>query len=304
MKLATTTGDFDKFNLTYEEKIRLLYNAGFRHIDFNMYEDETLATPLMKSDWREYVNSLKFLAESLGMDFVQAHSPNVNPLKCDDTWDTAVALTIRSIEVCGMLGIPNIVVHSGWADGIGKEEYFEKNMIFFSRLLPYAEENNVNICIENSTKSNMGDKYYFFTGEDMNEFIKYANHPRIKACWDTGHANCEGHQYSDIMALGENLACIHFNDNHGKTDEHLIPFMGTLPIDEVMHALLDSGYKGTFTFEACSPITFNQYWLFDRPQFENETRLLNPPVSMQENAEKMLYELGVYILKTYDCFER
>ncbi len=51
MKLATTTGDFDKFKLTYAEKI-------------------------------------------------------------------------RSIEVCGILGIPNTVAHSGWASGIGKEEYF------------------------------------------------------------------------------------------------------------------------------------------------------------------------------------
>ncbi len=303
MKLATSTGDFDKFDICLEEKIQLLYEAGFRHIDLSLYKENTLESRFMQSDWREYTYSLKVFAQLLGMDFVQAHSPSVNPLNFDDTWETAVAVTARSVEVCGLLGIPNTVVHSGWACGIEKEEYFEKNMLFFSRLFPYMEKYNVNVCIENSTKFNMKDKYYFLTGEDMCDFIAYANHPKLKACWDTGHANIEGHQYEDIMALGEKLACVHIHDNHGVKDEHLIPFMGSLSIDEVMHALLDSGYKGVFTYETDSAFTPDKHWLLHRPQFRDETRLLNPPVSLQASAEKLQYELGVYILKAYDCFE-
>ncbi len=303
MKLATTTGDFNCFDISLEKKIKLLYEAGFRHIDLSLYEENTLSSRFMQPDWREYTHSLKELAQSLGMDFVQSHSPNVNPLKFDETWETAVAVTVRSIEICGILGIPNTVVHSGWADDIGKEKYFEKNMLFFSRLLPYAAANNVNVCIENSCKFNMGDKYYFLTGEDMLDFIKFVNHPRLKACWDTGHANIEGHQYEDITALGEHLTCVHIHDNHGIKDEHIIPFMGSLSVDEVMHALIDSGYKGVFTYETDSAFVPHNHWLLERPQFKDETRLLNPPMFLQANAEKLQYELGVYILKAYNCFE-
>lgn len=32
MKLATTTGDFDRFCPTYEERVTHLVSAGFRHI--------------------------------------------------------------------------------------------------------------------------------------------------------------------------------------------------------------------------------------------------------------------------------
>lgn len=303
MKLATTTGDFDKFNLNMEEKIRSLYNAGFRHIDLSFYNENTIDSRFMQDDWKEYTQSLAGLAKSLDMDFVQAHLPNVNPLNFDESWETAVEVTIRSIEVCGMLSIPNAVIHTGWAQGLGKQEYFEKNMLFLSKLFPYMEKCNVNICVENSTKANMGDMYFFFTGQDMRDFIEYANHPKLKACWDTGHANIEGHQYSDIMALGEYLTTVHINDNHGVKDEHIIPFMGSLNMDEVMHGLIDSGYKGIFTFEADSVVTLHNNWLLRRNQFEDEARLLNPPLVMQENAEKMMYDLGVYILKTYSCFE-
>ena len=59
----------------------------------------------------------------------------------------------------------------------------------------------------------------------------------LHACWDTGHANCEGSQYDDIITLGKELFAIHYNDNHGAKDEHLIPFLGTLNHDEIINAL-------------------------------------------------------------------
>ncbi len=303
MKLATTTGDFSKFGLNWEEKIQALYRAGFRHIDFNLYNENTMQSPFMQEDWKEYTKKISEFAQSLGMDFVQAHLPNVNPLRFDESWETAVAVTVRGIEVCEMLHIPNAVIHSGWAPGLGKQEYFEKNMPFFSRLFPYMDRCNVNVCIENSTKANMGEMYFFFTGEDMLEFIQYVGHPKLKACWDTGHANIEGHQYSDIMALGEYLTAVHIHDNCGKKDEHILPFTGSLSLDEVMHGLIDSGYQGVFTFEVDSAVTFSDHWLLKRNRFREEKRLLEPPLFLREHMEKTMYDLGVYILKSYDCLE-
>ena len=46
MRLASTTGDFDFYCNTYQERVQHLYEAGFRYIDLCMYttfpEDELL----------------------------------------------------------------------------------------------------------------------------------------------------------------------------------------------------------------------------------------------------------------------
>ncbi len=303
MKLATTTGDFERFYGKLEERIKALAKAGFKHIDLSLYNENTKASLFMQDTWQAYTNNIKACGQKLGIDFVQAHLPNVNPLVFDGSRQNAIDVTKRAIEVCGMLDIPNAVIHTGWAKGIGKEEYFEKNMPFLKELFPVMESTGVNVCIENSTKANMGTMYHFFTGSDMLEFINYAGHPLLHACWDTGHANIEGHQYEDIIALGNHLKALHINDNNGRYDEHIIPFMGSLNLDEVMTALADSGYNGPFTFESSSSILFSDDWITERHKFEKDTRLAQPPLFMQEQAEKMLCELGVYILKTYNSYE-
>lgn len=304
MKLATTTGDFDGCFDSYEEKIRALYEAGFRFIDMNFYTQLSPDSTIMCDNWRKNVESIKAAAEELGMEFVQAHSAGGNPLCHDEKWDMLLASTIRSIEVCALLGIPSTVVHLGWEAGIGKDEYFEKNLAFYKLLFPAMENNGVNVLIENSTKANMGKNYYFYTGAEMKEFLQYADHPLLHACWDTGHANIEGHQYQDIMDLGADLYGVHINDNRGKSDEHIMPYQGTMNMDEVMNALIDSKYSGVFTFEASEMLRKAKYWLGDRQVYEKDTRLANPPLCLKRQAEKLLYETGVYILDSYGVLEQ
>ena len=303
MKLATTTGDFEFYCKTYEERIRHIYEAGFRYIDLSLYtvsEDDEL---LVASDWRKNAERLKAFAENLGMQFVQAHGPGINPMCKDDRYEMLLQATIRSIEVCGVLGIPNMVLHSGFERGVRKQEYFERNKEFFEQLFPYMEKCNVNVLCENSTKANMKDGYFPNSGADVKEFVEYVNHPLFHACWDTGHAHIEGIQYDEILALGKDLYALHINDNRGEKDEHMIPFFGTISMDEVMHALIDSGYQGYFTMEAGSCLRSANYWLGKRYQFKKDTRLAQPQLFMQKQMEKLMYEIGVYILKSYDCYE-
>lgn len=300
MKIATTTGDFAFYCKTDEERIRELHRAGFRYIDLSMYTF-TPGCVYMQENWREEVQKIKSVADELGMKFVQAHSQGGNPLSEDkEQVDFLLAATIRSIEICEILGIKNTVVHNGYMPGIPKEEWFVKNKAFYEKLFPVMERCGVNVLCENTTKANMGDMYFIISGKDMREFINYVKHPQIHACWDTGHANCEGNQYEDILALGEELYAIHYNDNRGNQDEHIVPFMGTLNHDEVMHALIDVGFKGYFTLECGSALRENHYWLGDRRPFEKDHRLAEPQLFMQRKIEEMMYETAEYILKSYN----
>lgn len=59
--------------------------------------------------------------------FFKTYSPGGNPISEDKLYaDSLLKATIRSIEVCGVLGIPNIVVHAGSLLGLSKQESFEK----------------------------------------------------------------------------------------------------------------------------------------------------------------------------------
>ncbi len=303
MKLATTLGDFRTYCDTYEERVKHVCEAGFRYLDLDLYAAEKNDALLISENWKESAAKLKAYAEGFGATFVQAHSPGGNPLSKDGSYDSYLKATIRSIEVCGEMGIPNTVVHAGMLPGISKEEYFSLNREFFRQLFPAMEKYGVNVLCENSTKANMGQMYFTNSGKDMREFIEYVDHPLFHACWDTGHANCEGAQYEQIMTLGDEIYAIHVHDNSGRRDEHLIPYSGIMNMDDLMHALIDSGYKGYFTFEASSSLRPDKYWLGNRISFDRDERLLKPQLFMQKQIEKLMYDMGVYILKQYDLYE-
>lgn len=303
MRIASTTGDFRTIpNDDHLERVRHVAKAGFKYIDLSFYNIDKDNSPFMLDDWKDYVQQLIDLGNALGIKYVQAHLPNCNPLN-EEKFEDYCKLTIRSIEVCGMLGIENAVIHVGWKSEISKEAFFKMNHEALKPLFPAMEANRVNVLIENSTKANMRDMYYFLTGSDMKEFIDYVGHPLIKACWDTGHANIEGHQYEDIIALGDDLRAVHVHDNNGVGDEHQAPFIGTLNMDEVITGLIDSGYKGYFTFEADSTASFGKTWMLKRHIFEKDTRLFNPTTEIYDASERYLFEIGKACLTAYGIYE-
>lgn len=306
MKIANTTGDFEYFCKTYEERVQHLYDAGFRYIDLNMfhiYEDDEL---LVSEKWRDNAKRLKEFAEERGMKFVQAHSPGGNPLRNDDQdyFERLFRATVRSIEVCGELGIPNTVVHLGLREDLDKDGFFEENRKFYEQLFPYMEEHHVNVLCENSMSNVYGSWTYYHTntGAEMKEFIEYVDHPLVHGCWDTGHGNQQNiSQYDNMVALGKDLYAVHINDNRGERDDHMMPFLGTVNMDEVMCALIDIGYQGYFTLEAGSSMHSNV--LRKKRPFARENRLFEPTLSMQKSMEKLQFEFSKHILDSYECYE-
>jgi len=308
MRLATTTGDFSKFDMSDQERIRALYDAGFRCVDLSMYRGAREDWEYLQPGWEEKVLALKKYADGLGIAFVQAHSPGGNPLAGDGSWELLRKSTIRSIEICGMLGIPNNVFHVGWQDDIlydkaGERKFFDRNAGMLEELYPAMEKCGVTLLIENSAKPNMGERYYFYTGEEMKRFLAFADHPLLHACWDTGHGNLEGHQYDHLVTLGDDLRALHINDNLRGGDEHIMPFMGTVNMDEIVHGLMDAGYRGDFTLECDSVVVNPGYWQGTRKRFDGDNRLARVPFEVQLGVEKLLYTMGKCVLQAYDLWE-
>ena len=133
MKLATTTGDLAAYAPTQPEAIELAMKAGFRNFDYNFGIDLSRRCGVFEKDFEGFYLDVKNKTEALGAKFVQAHSPMGRPIAADN--EEFCAMTSRCVEACGILGIPNIVIHSGYDFGLTKEECFLKNREFFLPLL-------------------------------------------------------------------------------------------------------------------------------------------------------------------------
>ena len=248
MKLATTTGDFFKYGLNVEESISELLEAGFKYIDYSFSYDYSNRTGLLGDNWKEYAKKLLEMSEQRGFKFVQAHSPLGKPFSDSEQF---IYDTKRSIEAAAALGIPNIVVHSGYLPGLSKAETFAKNKEFYEELLAVAERCNINVLTENFDKMCRADCYWIDNAQDVKELVEYINHPLLKVCWDTGHGNLQQlPQHEALSLLGSSVAAVHIQDNAGDYDDHILPFCGTLSIDSVMQGLKEIGFNGYFTFEA------------------------------------------------------
>ena len=138
------------------------------------------------------------------------------------------------------------------------------------------------------------------------------DHPLLGACWDTAHGNIdpaarEIGQYNNIVALGDKLKGMHISDNFGDCHHHSWPFAGVIHFDEVLQGLLDVGYDGAFTFEASYTLLHQNNPPYGRSAWEHNgqtvTRLQSPPIELKDKAIELLYEIGKYMLQSYDCFE-
>ena len=306
MKIATTTADFSGYFSSDVDLLKQLHLAGFKHVDLSLYSVQKINSVYSDDNYALEVENLKNTAEKLNIDFVLAHLPGdngANPIVRNEKFNDYLKATLRSIEICGMLGIKHAVYHLGLERGLSKEESFIKNHEFLKLLFPTLEKWGVTILAENSTGKNTYDIYYPNSGKDLKEFVDYVNHKNVGACWDTGHANCEGSQYDDILALGNSLKAIHYNDNHGECDEHVIPYLGTLNHDEVISALIDVNYNGYFTLEATSSLVKPCGWPHKRREFEKSNKLANAPLFIQQDLEKLMFKTAKYLLETYGVYE-
>ena len=68
-------------------------------------------------------------------------------------------------------------------------------------------------------------------------------------CLDFGHAHMDGDLVDAIETVSGHLLTTHVHDNRGRTDDHLLPFEGTIDWPAAVTALQKVGYDGTLLLE-------------------------------------------------------
>jgi sugar phosphate isomerase/epimerase len=68
-------------------------------------------------------------------------------------------------------------------------------------------------------------------------------------CLDFGHAHMMGDVGDALETVAEHVITTHIHDNHGREDEHLVPYMGSIDWDLALVTLQKIGYEGTYMME-------------------------------------------------------
>jgi len=76
-----------------------------------------------------------------------------------------------------------------------------------------------------------------------------ADDVRVGVCLDFGHAHMLGDVVDAVETVSEYLITTHVHDNKGRTDDHLLPFEGTVDWASTLTATQKVGYDGVWLFE-------------------------------------------------------
>jgi sugar phosphate isomerase/epimerase len=71
----------------------------------------------------------------------------------------------------------------------------------------------------------------------------------VGICLDFGHAHMDGDLADAIETVSEHLIAAHVHDNRGRTDDHLVPFDGTIDWPVALTAVQKVGYEGPLVLE-------------------------------------------------------
>ena len=262
MYLSTTTNILSRFDPvppgeSLIHAMRLCKAAGFEHLDLHFGHQGQEGYPLALDDWEKWVDQVGEEAARLGVDFLQAHAfhyrtrQSTGPLENRPWYEERMR---RSVLAAEKLGVKWLVQHPSDFDAAPDYD-FEKtrrfNIEYWSPFVDLAERRRVGVAFENLYLSGHHRRYCSEV-EELIDFIDVFSGAAVGACWDTGHAAvAQQDQPRAIRMLGDRLKALHIHDNHGqpKGDEHLLPYRGTLPWDEICRALADIRYDWNFSFE-------------------------------------------------------
>jgi sugar phosphate isomerase/epimerase len=306
MKLSQTNGPILHFYGGDERaSLEHLKKAGFKYVDISFWSRYLSGSRYFTESNDKLADEYKRILDELELIPVQSHEPFGNSIG-NDNGAFYFRKTPLSIDLAGKIGIPSITVHAGIAIApMSREEFMEKNVAVFKKLIPYAEKYGTRILIENTGWKVNGTN--LSTADDLNEIIDRLDHPLFGVCWDTGHANlCELDQYAELKKLGSRLEGLHVHDNYGKRapgcDLHQYPYWGNVNFDGVISALLEIGYKGTFNFEVDNPVRRTEAIPFVKDGVEQKKlEMMSPELRLQ--METFLFAIGKQMLEKYDCFE-
>ena len=166
--------------------------------------------------------------------------------------------------VTKVLGAPVCVIHAmnTYRNGVDcpPERMHKMNTEMFDFGLKYAKQYGIMLATETFGDCRQyGVCDFFGRIDEFKQQIKEIseigdNDKYFAVCIDTGHSN-KAMRFGEptpadvIRTVGDRVKVLHLNDNDTLTDQHKMPFSGTVDWDDVFDALDEIGYDGVYNME-------------------------------------------------------
>lgn len=242
--------------------LEMLAAAGFDCADISFSDMATgEESPFLQPDAVEYCKELRRHAEDLGLTVNQTHAPYRMDHKpwLEGQREDLIRRLGRSIELSGVLGARNVVVHPLHCMNYLNNDpkwIMERNVEYYSALAPFAEAAGVKIAIENMWQRNKYNRYITLSvcssPYELRDYVDACNavSPVFTACLDVGHSVLTGHDpVNAIEVLGSRLDALHIHDVDGIDDRHTCPMTMIVDFYAIADRLRQTGYTGEWTLE-------------------------------------------------------
>jgi len=156
----------------------------------------------------------------------------------------AVDEATRQIEAMVYLGGEVAVLHPGSFPRSDVKARIEACCDAMAKILARFDGAPVRFALENQ---NRGE--FCHDPDELLALVSAINSPRVGVCLDTSHANLYGNVLDFVRKCGEQIFAWHISDNDGRSDQHRVPFKGTIPWPAVMDAAEACGYRGVLMVE-------------------------------------------------------
>lgn len=147
-----------------------------------------------------------------------------------------VSLVKNRMDMAEKFSCDTIVMHVPPAPETPAENklFWEGMFRSLDSLRPYASARGIRIAIENSMESVKFDSIEKILSSYGPEFTGL--------CYDAGHGNIHGNGLDCLDKLKDRLLAIHIHDNDGSSDQHKLPFTGTVDWERLSGLIARSSY--------------------------------------------------------------
>ncbi len=233
---------FQKWDL--EEELAIIREAAIQRIQ--VYRNLLAGTP--PEAIRRRAQDAGLVIDSLHgyIELEMLDGPRFD-LTADDPAVREAALEIarREADFARRLGCRDVILHPA-GPGDTQNDAFRPEHLARSaeRLARIAETADVRFLFEN-----MPPPMFGHDARLLRRIVDRVASPHLGLAYDSGHAHVAGRAVQTVHEMGPRLWGIHLHDNRGTGDDHLLPGMGTAPLEDVARALAEVGFAATFMLE-------------------------------------------------------
>jgi sugar phosphate isomerase/epimerase len=136
----------------------------------------------------------------------------------------------RALEVAETIPFRYLIQHMATSHQPADPRTLDAAFSSLEHLVLFAKQRGVVIAIENTPNE-------FGSPESLAQFVKQTRLNDLRFCFDLGHAHIGEGIAAGLELMRDRTVTVHVHDNHGETDEHLLPFDGTIDWDAALGAI-------------------------------------------------------------------